>query len=67
MYPEYMRESLNKVIKTRNKRFELAKSGKPIFPPMSEKEREEVLNNFHPDYKKDARRKIHIGLTKGKQ
>lgn len=65
MYPEYMRESLNKVIKTRNKRFELAKSGKPIFPPMTEKEREKVLNNFHPDYKKDARRKIHIGPNKG--
>lgn len=67
MYPEYMKESLNKVIKTRNKRFELAKSGKPIFPPMSEDEREEVLNKFHPDYKKDARRKINIGPNKGEK
>ncbi len=67
MYPEYMKESLNKVIKTRNKRFELAKSGKPIFPPMNEDEREEVLNKFHPDHKKDARRKINIGPNKGEK
>lgn len=65
MYPEYMRESLNKVAQTRNKRFELEKSGKPIFPPMTAEEREEVLNKFHPDYKPDARRKIRIGLNKG--
>jgi len=65
MYPEYMRESLDKVIKTRNKRFELAKSGKPIFPPMSEDEREKILNKFHPYYKKDARRIINIGPNKG--
>ena len=65
MYPEYMRPSLEKVSKTRNKRFELAKSGKPVFPQMSAEEREEVLNKFHPDYKPDARRKIRIGPNKG--
>ncbi len=65
MYPEYMRPSLEKVVKTRNKRFELAKSGKPVFPQMSAEEREEVLNKFHPDYKPDARRKVRIGPNKG--
>lgn len=65
MYPEYMRESLNKVAQTRNKRFELAKSGKPVYPPMSAEEREQVLNRFHPDYKPEARRKIRIGPNKG--
>lgn len=65
MYPEYMRPSLEKVAQTRNKRFELEKSGKPVFPPMSAEEREEVLNKFHPDYKPDARRKIRIGPNKG--
>jgi len=65
MYPEYMSPSLEKVIQTRNKRFELAKSGKPVFPQMSAEEREEVLNKFHPDYKSDARRKIRIGPNKG--
>lgn len=65
MYPEYMTESLNKVTQSRNERFELAKSGKPVFPPMSAEEREEVLNKFHPDYKKESRRKIRIGPNKG--
>jgi succinate dehydrogenase/fumarate reductase flavoprotein subunit len=60
-----MRPSLEKVAQTRNKRFELEKSGKPVFPPMSAEEREEVLNKFHPDYKPDARRKIRIGPNKG--
>ncbi len=65
MYPEYMHESLKQVTQTRNKRYELAKSGKPVFPPMSSDEREEVLNKFHPDYKLESKRKIHIGPNKG--
>lgn len=65
MYPDYMNESLKKVTQTRNERFELAKSGKPVFPPMSAEEREEVLNKFHPDYKPESRRKIRIGPNKG--
>ncbi|MFC2163513.1 FAD-binding protein [Acidobacteriota bacterium] len=65
MYPEYMSESLKKVTQSRNQRFELAKSGKPVYPPMSAEEREDVLNKFHPDYKKEARRKIRIGPNKG--
>jgi len=67
MYPEYMRPSLEKVTQTRNRRFELAKSGKPVFPPMSAEEREEVLNKFHPDYKPDARRIIRIGPNRGER
>jgi succinate dehydrogenase/fumarate reductase flavoprotein subunit len=65
MYPEYMRPSLEKVTQSRNKRFELAKSGKPVFPPMSAEEREEVLSKFHPDYKLESRKKIRIGPNKG--
>lgn len=65
MYPEYMKESLDKVLKSRNKRFELAKTGKPVFPPMDAKEREEVLSNFHPDYKPESKRKIRVGPNKG--
>ena len=67
MYPEYMRPSLEKVTQSRNKRFELEKSGKPVFPPMSGEERENVLRKFHPDYKPDARRKIRIGPNKGEE
>ncbi len=65
MYPEYMKESLDKVAKSRNKRFELAKTGKPVFPPMDAKEREEVLSKFHPDYKSESKRKIRVGPNKG--
>lgn len=65
MYPEYMRPSLEKVAQTRPKRFELAKSGKPVFPPMTAEEREEVLQKFHPDYKSDSRCKINVGPNKG--
>jgi succinate dehydrogenase/fumarate reductase flavoprotein subunit len=64
MYPEYMHESLKRVEETRNKRLELAKSGKPVYAPMSAEERENVLTEFHPDYRKDARRKIRIGPNK---
>jgi succinate dehydrogenase/fumarate reductase flavoprotein subunit len=65
MYPDYMTPSLKKVDQTRSKRFELAKSGKPVFPPMSADERKDVLNKFHPDYKKEARRTIGLGPNKG--
>ncbi len=64
MYPEYMTPSLEKVAQSRNKRFELAKTGKPVFPPMSAEEREDVLTKFHPDYKSDSKRKIAIGPNK---
>lgn len=67
MYPEYMTESLNKVTKSRNKRFELAKTGKPVFPPMDAKEREDVLSKFHPDYKPESKRKIRVGPNKGEK
>ncbi len=67
MYPEYMHESLKKVEKTRNKRLELEKSGKPVYTPMTAEEREEVLNKFHPDYKPDARREVRIGPNKGEK
>ncbi len=65
MYPDYMTESLKKVVASRNKRFELAKSGKPVYPPMDADEREDVLNKFHPDFKKESRKKIRIGPNKG--
>ncbi len=67
MYPEYMHESLKLVDQTRQKRLELEKSGKAVFPPMSAEEREDVLKKFHPDYKKESRRIIHIGPNKGEE
>ena len=65
-YPEYMRESLKKVAATRPKRLELAKKGlKNFLKPMTAEEREEVLSKYHPDYHKEARKKIRIGPNKG--
>ena len=65
MYPDYMKPSLRKVVETRGKRFELAKTGEPVYPLMDAGERKEVLQKFHPDFKKDARKKIRIGPDKG--
>jgi succinate dehydrogenase/fumarate reductase flavoprotein subunit len=62
-----MRDSLKLVDQTRPKRLELEKSGKPVFRPMTADEREDVLNRFHPDYKKESRRLIHIGPNKGEE
>ena len=65
MYPEYMHDSLKKVEATRARRIELERSGKSVFPPMSAEERDDVLNKFHPDYKADSRRTVHLGPNKG--
>lgn len=67
MYPEYMQESLRKVEKTRQARLGLAKSGKPIFPFMSTRERDSLLSKFHPDYKKGSKRIIKVGPNKGEE
>ncbi len=68
MYPDYMMESIKKVEKTRPQRLELVKKyGKKIFPKMSEEEREQILSNFHPDYKEDARRVVNVGPNKGEK
>ncbi|MEA1986237.1 MAG: FAD-binding protein [Candidatus Marinimicrobia bacterium] len=68
MYPEYMMESIKKVEATRSKRLELAKKhGKEVFPGMGEKERGDILENYHPDYHKNARREVRIGPNKGEK
>lgn len=68
MYPEYMMESIKKVEKTRSHRLEIVKKyGKQVFPAMSEKERDEILNKYHPDYKPKARREIRVGPNKGER
>jgi len=58
-YPEYMRESIKLVEKTRPKRV-----GK-LPPQMTMEEREEVLNLCHPDYAPGGKRPISIGQNKG--
>jgi len=65
MYPEYMKESLKLVEKTRPARLKKSLSGEKVFTPMTDAERKEVLTKFHPDYKPDARRKVRAGSNKG--
>jgi succinate dehydrogenase/fumarate reductase flavoprotein subunit len=65
MYPEYMAESLRKVVETRPQRVELGKKPDPVFAPMTADERSAVLSGFHPDFKPEARRAVRIGPNRG--
>ena len=67
MYPEYMEESLRKVVQTRAARLELARKSVPVYPPMNAEERRRVLEDFHPDYKPDALRPVRVGPNKGEK
>ena len=67
MYPEYMEESLRKVVQTRPARLELARKTDPVYPPMNAKERRKVLEDFHPDFKEEALRKVRVGPNKGEK
>jgi len=69
MYPEYMHQSLKKVEETRPARIKIAreKGRENIFPSMTADEREDVLNNFHPDYKKTAKKALRLGPNKGEE
>jgi succinate dehydrogenase/fumarate reductase flavoprotein subunit len=58
-YLGYMRESIEAVEKTREKRL------KEIFPLMTLEERDEILKKLHPDYKEEAKRPIKVGPNKG--
>lgn len=59
-YPEYMRKTIEKVEKTRDKRL----SHTP--PAMSMKERDEVLK-IHPDFAPGGKREILVGPNKGER
>ena len=65
MYPEYMKDSLDKVARTRGRRFELGRTGKPVYPLMDAGERKDVLDRFHPDFQKGAQRKVRVGPNRG--
>lgn len=57
-YPEYMRESIEVVKRTRGKR------RGAIPPAMTKEEREDVLQ-LHPDYAPGGKRKLKVGLNEG--
>jgi len=58
-YTEEMRESIEKVEKTRDKRMKME------FEAMSMAERDEVLNKYHPDYKPELKRAVAFGPNTG--
>ena len=58
-YPEYMQESLKLVDKTRPER--VGKS----FRAMTADEKTKILNDYHPDFKLDEKRKLRIGSSAG--
>jgi len=58
-YPEYMQESLLKVEKTRRSR--VGKS----FPAMTADEKQQILEDYHPDWKMEQKRELKIGRSKG--
>ena len=59
MYPKEFEKSIRKVEETRDERLKK--------PPerMKEKEKEELLKKWHPDYKPEAKRKLKVGVSKG--
>ena len=60
-YPKYMQESIKKVEETREERMD------KTYDRMSPSEGEEVLNNFHPDYKEEGKALLKIGPSEGKK
>ncbi len=58
-YPAYMEESIHKVAATRPRRLE------ETFSRIPQAEREGLVNEFHPDYKKEYLRELKIGPNKG--
>ena len=59
-YPDYMMKSIKKVEEKRKRNM-----SKPV-KPLSMEDREKILNEFHPDYMKNTKRKVKIGIDQGK-
>ncbi|MCF2142337.1 MAG: FAD-binding protein [Candidatus Heimdallarchaeota archaeon] len=58
-YPDYMRESIHKVEKTRDRR------AKEVFAQCSPDEIDDVLSKYHPDFIKEQKTKLRFGVSKG--
>ncbi len=63
-YTPEMKELIKKVEATRPDRVAMAKNNEH-YPALTLKEREEVLNKYHPDYQEDGKRKVKVGPNKG--
>ncbi|MCD6448475.1 MAG: FAD-binding protein [Thermoplasmata archaeon] len=58
-YPKEFEKSIRKVEETREERL------KKLPERMKEKEKDELLKKWHPDYKPEAKRKLKVGVSKG--
>jgi succinate dehydrogenase / fumarate reductase flavoprotein subunit len=58
MYPKEMEKSIEKVERNREERLHR------LPERLKEKEKEELLLKWHPDYKPEAKRKIKVGVSK---
>ncbi|MFH1087230.1 MAG: FAD-binding protein [Chloroflexota bacterium] len=63
-YPEELKKLIQVVEKTRPERVARKKAGNE-FPLMSLDDRNEILVKYHPDYRKEGRREIKVGVDKG--
>ena len=63
-YTEDLKQLIKRVEATRPTRLERKKRGEE-FPMLSLKERQERLEQFHPDYKAGSRRELRVGPNKG--
>ncbi|MEK7772779.1 MAG: FAD-binding protein [Deltaproteobacteria bacterium] len=63
-YTPALKELIKKVEATRPARVEKAGKGEH-FPALTMEQRQEWLEKYHPDYKKDGRRKVLVGPNRG--
>lgn len=61
VYPESMQASIKKLEETRLLR------AKEEVPMLSLKERQELLQGFHPDYREGGRREVKVGFNQGER
>ena len=61
VYPESMQESIKKLEETRLLR------AKEEIPMLLLKERQELLQGFHPDYREGGRREVKVGVNQGER
>lgn len=60
-YPESTQTSIRKLEETR-----LSRAGEE-YPRLTLKERQELLQSFHPDYREGGRREVKIGINQGQK
>ena len=63
-YPPELKELIRLVEKTRAERLDRKRKGQE-FPALTLEERDTRLKKYHPDFKKDSRREIRVGVSKG--